>query len=244
MPLGTSYSPLSQEDPTQRKPLAGRPVQEAIKMLSLRMPRVQGAQALAPSALLNAPGSQGMSMEALRKLLQQLSGGGAATPASAAAPSLAPPSLPSPAVPSLAPTFPPTPATPSYGGMAPTLAPPAAPSFAPAPTPAIPAAPSLAPAETSASWMSPPPAPPPPPEPTPTPAPWVPPTAPTPTPEPTPTPPPWVPPPPAPPPTAPAPSFEVPAQAGRGPYPLDMPPGWDEGTGLEPPWGYGRRRQV
>lgn len=38
---------------------SGHGVQEAIKLLSLRMPKVVGAQSVAPSALLNSPGAGG-----------------------------------------------------------------------------------------------------------------------------------------------------------------------------------------
>ena len=57
------------------------PLQQAIRTLSLRLPRVGGAQALAPGALLNAPGGAGlagMGGMTLEQLLMQLFGGGPA----------------------------------------------------------------------------------------------------------------------------------------------------------------------
>lgn len=57
---GVSFQPGSQQDATQRpgsSPSQG--VQEAIKVLSLRMPKVVGARAMAPGQLLNAQGSGG-----------------------------------------------------------------------------------------------------------------------------------------------------------------------------------------
>lgn len=45
------------------------PVQQAIKMLSLRLPRVVGANAMAPGALLNAPGAGGMNLQQLLALM-------------------------------------------------------------------------------------------------------------------------------------------------------------------------------
>lgn len=51
MPLGTSFAPLN--DPMRRDAPAGPvPIQEAIKVLSLRLPRVSGASAPTPSQLL------------------------------------------------------------------------------------------------------------------------------------------------------------------------------------------------
>lgn len=64
--FGVSFMPGAQGENGQemdgtRRPMAARnPVQEAVKILSLRLPKVYGAQALAPQALLNAPGGMGM----------------------------------------------------------------------------------------------------------------------------------------------------------------------------------------
>lgn len=58
--IGANFQPQA-NDPNngdqRKKPDAG--VQEAIKVLSLRLPKVVGAQGIAPSALLNAPGAGG-----------------------------------------------------------------------------------------------------------------------------------------------------------------------------------------
>lgn len=58
---GVSFQPgtSSTQDPTARIVGKRAGVQEAIKVLSLHLPRVVGAQALAPSPLLNAQGSGG-----------------------------------------------------------------------------------------------------------------------------------------------------------------------------------------
>lgn len=60
--IGQTFAPVG--DPSQQRP-SGSPSmpsgpQEAIKILNLRMPRVQGAAAPAPAALLNSPGSAGL----------------------------------------------------------------------------------------------------------------------------------------------------------------------------------------
>lgn len=60
--IGQTFAPIG--DPSQQRP-SGSPSapsgpQEAIKILNLRMPRVQGAGAPAPAALLNSPGSGGL----------------------------------------------------------------------------------------------------------------------------------------------------------------------------------------
>lgn len=58
---GVNFQP-GQTDPTQgvkKKPAGDQGVQEAIKVLSLRLPRVVGAQSVAPAPLLNSAGSGG-----------------------------------------------------------------------------------------------------------------------------------------------------------------------------------------
>jgi hypothetical protein len=62
--LGQSFAPLGSDDETrQRQQQAGgsaiSPVQEAIKLLSLRIPRFQGPTPI-PQALLTAPGIAGL----------------------------------------------------------------------------------------------------------------------------------------------------------------------------------------
>lgn len=63
-PFGISFVPGSQ-DPTNNNGETGRvgapqsPVQQAIKVLSLRLPKFYGSQSLAPGLLLNSPGGMG-----------------------------------------------------------------------------------------------------------------------------------------------------------------------------------------
>lgn len=86
MALGLSYQPGADQqngNGGQGGPQAP-PVQEAIRLLSLRLPSVQGARSISPQALLQGQGSaglgagQGMSLgaaiEFLRRLLQQSGG--------------------------------------------------------------------------------------------------------------------------------------------------------------------------
>lgn len=87
---GVSFQP-GQNDPTKtgQRPTADRGVQEAIKVLSLRLPKVVGARALAPSALLNAQGSGGNTRidSVVNQVLQRyLPGGAGAGQAPPAAP--------------------------------------------------------------------------------------------------------------------------------------------------------------
>lgn len=58
---GVNFQPGSQDNTAQVRPKQGGSVQEAIKILSLRLPKQVGANALAPAALLNAQGSNGNS---------------------------------------------------------------------------------------------------------------------------------------------------------------------------------------
>lgn len=86
MSYGLSFMPgaddgtgTNQQNGPQRP--AGTPVQSAIKLLSLRLPSVVGANAISPQALLQSPGSAGVGgpggmggeslIEWLKKLLQQ-----------------------------------------------------------------------------------------------------------------------------------------------------------------------------
>lgn len=74
--IGTNFQPQPL-DPSggalQKKPSADAGVQEAIKVLSLRLPKVVGAQSMAPGALLNAQGARGDSrIDAIvNRVLQQ-----------------------------------------------------------------------------------------------------------------------------------------------------------------------------
>lgn len=59
---GISFQPGSldeRQDELHRRQGTAQGVQEAIRVLSLRLPKVVGAQALAPSALLASPGADG-----------------------------------------------------------------------------------------------------------------------------------------------------------------------------------------
>ena len=61
--FGVSFVPGQGEQNTQNgpgRPGGANPVQSAIQMLSLRLPRLGGAQGLAPGPLLQAPGGGGM----------------------------------------------------------------------------------------------------------------------------------------------------------------------------------------
>lgn len=81
MAYGLSFQPGGDQNGQGGQNGRGQtPVQQAIQLLSLRLPSVVGARAIAPQALLNAPGGAGlggggMTVEAalalLRKLAQQ-----------------------------------------------------------------------------------------------------------------------------------------------------------------------------
>lgn len=85
--LGQSFAPLG-NDPQQRPQggIGGSPIQEAIRTLSLRVPRwTGGGTAPAPQALLQSPGMGGMPgmsgtenpiMQALMRMIQGGFGGG------------------------------------------------------------------------------------------------------------------------------------------------------------------------
>lgn len=99
---GLSFSPFNQS-PMRSNSQATAPVQDAIKILSFRMPSVVGSSAPAPGALLGGPTPQGSGMdgglaqELLKRLLQ---GQGTApvpgmpTPGVPGGPSAAPMSMP------------------------------------------------------------------------------------------------------------------------------------------------------
>ena len=74
--IGTNFQPQPLNPSggaLQKKPSADAGVQEAIKVLSLRLPKVVGAQSMAPGALLNAQGARGDSrIDAIvNRVLQQ-----------------------------------------------------------------------------------------------------------------------------------------------------------------------------
>lgn len=74
--LGVSFVPGGQAENNRDKvqQQGGNALQQAIQFLSLRLPRVTGAQGIAPAPLLNAPGGGGMPpgiIEALLRLAGQ-----------------------------------------------------------------------------------------------------------------------------------------------------------------------------
>lgn len=94
---GVSFQPgqqggYGQSNSPQRQMPEG--VQEAIKVLSLRLPRVVGANAIAPAPLLNSPGAGGHVDGIVSNILSKLMPSGAT-----------PPQAPAPMVPSNAPSF-------------------------------------------------------------------------------------------------------------------------------------------
>lgn len=160
--LGMSFSPFNQD--ASGKAQAGQtagaaPVQDAIKILSLRTPTVVGASAAAPQALLGGPTVQGGSVgtagsaDALQALLRRLLMAQAASAAPGGQPPSSPfaltPGMAAPLAPSAAPSAPPTdpplPVSFNFGtgnqpqpGSQPT-APPSQPSspFSPSPIPGV-----------------------------------------------------------------------------------------------------------
>jgi hypothetical protein len=75
--FGLSFSPATTTDKTKAMADPNAPVQEAIRTLSLRIPKVTGGKGLAPAPLLNSMGSQGMGMPGgmgLEQLLAMLFG--------------------------------------------------------------------------------------------------------------------------------------------------------------------------
>lgn len=65
--IGKTFQPGAQGEgmPGQSRPSQGSGVQEAIKVLSLRLPKVVGAQAAAPHALLQGAGSGGSRVDSI-----------------------------------------------------------------------------------------------------------------------------------------------------------------------------------
>ena len=146
-PFGLSFVPGQPKEagsPSGGGPLGqSSPVQQAIQMLSLRLPRVLGAQGLAPSALMQAPGGAGLGAPPqLEQILQALFGFGLRSPSLAPsglvggqAPPMrpsAPPPLPrieagvrGPAIPGQRPGVPPLPNSGGWPPASPTLPTPA-----------------------------------------------------------------------------------------------------------------------
>lgn len=78
MPYGLSFQPGADQNDSQPQG-PPNPVQEAVRLLSLRLPSVVGARAISPQALLQAPGQAGLGaglsggnalLEWLKRLLQ------------------------------------------------------------------------------------------------------------------------------------------------------------------------------
>jgi len=76
MPLsGLSFAPLARDTAGERPGRPGAaPIQEAIRVLNLRLPSVAGARALAPGPLLHAQGAAGVATGGmnLQRFLEQL----------------------------------------------------------------------------------------------------------------------------------------------------------------------------
>jgi hypothetical protein len=74
--IGVNFQPGSQMGDQQQQngstPRPGGGVQEAIKILSLRLPKVVGAQAAASLPLLTSPGSNGMIDGVINRIMGQL----------------------------------------------------------------------------------------------------------------------------------------------------------------------------
>src|SRR5690606_20872142 len=76
---GESFAPLARENGQNAGPArrGAAPIQEAIRVLNLRVPSVVGARALSPQALLSAPGSAGIPNAAgvqIEQLLRRIFG--------------------------------------------------------------------------------------------------------------------------------------------------------------------------
>lgn len=124
---GVSFVPG--QDQQQPQHGGASPLQQALQVLSLRLPRVQGANSLAPSGLLHGMGGAmfGGDMD-LERLLAQLFGPGGPLAGGGGMP---PPSQPTTKV---TPSGGPPDAAPGGGPLNPSLPPPSMPTW-PAPTP-------------------------------------------------------------------------------------------------------------
>lgn len=125
-PVGLSFSPTQQNGP-QNQPNASAltPVQQAIKILSLRIPQQGGASAITPTALLTAPGAAGVGAGAgaawpadLLSLLRRLLMPGADM--GPAGPTAAPAGVSSAVLPNIVPGTTPSPMSPIRGPGVPT----------------------------------------------------------------------------------------------------------------------------
>jgi hypothetical protein len=70
-PIGASFAP-GQDPNQQQQGSQGVPLQEAIRLLALRLPRVFGAQAVSPGALLSGPGGSALGNPLAALVLQSL----------------------------------------------------------------------------------------------------------------------------------------------------------------------------
>lgn len=143
--FGISFSPFDNQRNTARPGQSGAAPspQEAIKILSLHVPRVVGSASPIPGALLNAPGSAGLGGPGtaqapnlgLEELLRRLFGGGAQPGAGGIAPMTPPPFQPSPSY-TPQPSYQPPSPGPSY--QPPPYQPPNPPPYLPSPGPYTP----------------------------------------------------------------------------------------------------------
>ena len=128
--FGVSFLPSGDQRYTRTGQAETNPVQEAVKILSLRVPRVVGATPMAPLALLSGQGGGGLPSGVVETLLRALTPPEPSVPPVAAVPGPTLPAGPTPA-PTL-PTAVPQPTVPVSPGIAP-VAQPTTPA-APAPT--------------------------------------------------------------------------------------------------------------
>jgi hypothetical protein len=130
--FGVSFMPGGDQQ-YQRPGGNVNPVQEAIRVLSLRVPKVVGASPLAPLALMTSKGSGGLPSGLVENLLRSLAPPGGTPTTGVPQTSLVPApaaSLPEPAAPPV-----PGPTPPTAPGIAPGPEPPTpAPSYAPPPS--------------------------------------------------------------------------------------------------------------
>lgn len=85
MPLGLSFAPTDQNQQEQQNKPVGTPIQDAIKILSLRIPSFAGAKGIAPDALLQGGGAGsfpfgGQTPGGLDEYLRRLFAGGGMAP--------------------------------------------------------------------------------------------------------------------------------------------------------------------
>ena len=85
--FGVQFAPTAQNQlQNQQNGQASTPIQDAIKVLSLRIPQFVGARGVAPNALMQAAGGAGMATggmgleQWLAQLFGQMGGGGMAPP--------------------------------------------------------------------------------------------------------------------------------------------------------------------